>query len=499
MRTAAWRTRKPVIWAGRLLLLLVLSQAAMLLALAVTPKVSVSAFGQTVQVGAVPPSPGLGLSGPGEADLFGEGTLETVQHFDGPIRPRIVWRRFNRNDDASQFIQSSMSNGRRVVRTGSQDVGRALARGWSRYFWRLIAVAGLIGGALYLLTVGAVALWGHDHRLRSRRHHLALLSASIAASLVVTAGFTALTVVSAARQLGDVRSLSDLVGTARLAPVPAAVGPKRADVQAVVIGDSTAAGIGNTPLPTPTKEDTACGRSADAYAIALQSISTLNVLNLACSSATISSGLLGPQARGAITLPPQVGVLRAVGFPSVVIVSVGANDVGWSDFMRYCYGLPRCDDNASDSLFQSRLDAFKVQYAQLLQQLSDLPGQPKIIVNEYYDPFGTSFDCPQLRDPSAGAGTPAGYGFAADPGQDNQDQKITEKVEPLRSQLSRMNAVLKQGAAAFGFTVARPRFDGHELCAGQSWVQGMADAAPFHPRAAGELAIAAADVPHLPS
>ena len=140
----------------------------------------------------------------------------------------------------------------------------------------------------------------------------------------------------------------------------------------MVIGDSTAAGIGNAPLPKPTRQDIACQRSADAYAFSLQSIAEVSVLNLACSSATVANGLLGPQPAAGLSLPPQVGVLRSVQSAKVVVVSIGANDVGWSDFLRYCYGLPRCDDQASNQLFQSRLDGFKIQYAQLLQQLSDL-------------------------------------------------------------------------------------------------------------------------------
>ena len=494
------RTPRTVTVLRRVALFVLLPVTSVVLALAVTPLVSVSAFGQTVQVGAVPPSPGLGLSGPGEAALFGEGTLDTVQHFDGPIRPRIVWQRFNRNDQASLFIQSKSAAGRRVVRTGSQEAGHALTDGWSSYFRRLIAFAGAIGGVLYLLGVGGLALLsGHDHKRRSRRHHLGLLATSVALCVLVTGGFTALTVVSASRQLGRVKSLSDLVGTANLAPVPVSVGPQRTGVNAVIIGDSTAAGIGNRRLSKATKQDTACSRSADAYALALGSASGSNILNLACSSATIAAGLLGPQTAGDLTVPPQVGRLQSITSASVVIVSVGANDVGWSDFMRFCYGLPRCDDQVSDSLFRGRLDLFKVQYAQLLQQLSDLPAHPSVIVNLYYDPFGTHFDCPQLQDPAADIGAPAGYGFGADPGKDNQDQKIKQKIDPLKSELSRMNAVLEQGAQAFGFTSVRPHFDGHELCTRQSWLQGMSDPAPFHPSAAGELAIAASDLPYLPT
>ncbi len=487
-----------MIWAGRLAYVLVLALAAMTLALAVTPKASVSVFGQTVKVGAVAPTLHLGLSGPGQADLFGEGIVETVQHFDGPIRPLIVWQRFNRNGDAAAFIQSGSDGGRRTVATGSAQVGRELAAGWTRYFGWLVGAAGLLGGALYLVTVGAVALSGQDHRHRSRTGHLSLLAASVVASLVVTLGFTALTVRTAIDQLGSVTSLSDLVGTANLIPVPAPVGPTRTDAEVVVIGDSTAAGLGNAPIRKPTAQDTACQRSSDAYASTLQSIAHVSVLNLACSSATAASGLLGPQQAGGIALSPQVGVLQSVRSASVVVVSVGANDVGWSDFLRYCYGLRRCDDEASDRLFRSRLDAFKIQYAQLLQQLSDLPTHPRVIVTKYYDPFGSTFDCAQLRDPAAASGAPAGYGFGPDPGQDNQDEKIKQKIEPLRVELERMNTVLDQGAQGFGFSVVEPGFTGHELCTDQSWVQGMTDPAPFHPRAAGELAIAAAILPLLP-
>jgi lysophospholipase L1-like esterase len=483
----------------RIALFVLLPLSAVVLALAVTPAVSVSAFGQTVQVGAVAPSPSLGLSGPGEAALFGEGTVDTVQHFDGPIRPRIVWQRFNRNEEASLFLQSKSAGGRRVVRTGSVEAGHALSHGWAAYFQRLIAFAGLVGGALYLLGVGGLALvLGHSHERRRRRHHLALLATSIALCAAVTSGFTAFTVVSAARQLGQVKSLSDLVGAANLAPIPLTVGRQRAGVNAVVIGDSTAAGIGNRKLPKATKEDIACSRSADAYALALQSDVRFSVLNLACSSATIAAGLLGPQTAGGLRVPPQVGRLQSITSASVVIVSIGANDIGWSDFLRLCYGLPRCDDQVSDRLFQGRLDFFKVQYAQLLQQLSDLPSHPAVIVNLYYDPFGKRFDCPQLQDPSAVDSAPTGYGFASDPGKDNQDEKISTKIDPLRSELSRMNAVLEQGAEAFGFTSVRPRFEGHELCTRQSWLQAMSDPAPFHPNAAGELAIAASDLPYLP-
>ncbi|HSO03232.1 MAG TPA: hypothetical protein VLQ92_02035, partial [Candidatus Limnocylindrales bacterium] len=62
---------------------------------------------------------------------------------------------------------------------------------------------------------------------------------------------------------------------------------------------------------------------------------------------------------------------------------------------------------------------------------------------------------------------------------------------------AQLNTVLRQGAEAFGFTSVTPSFRGHGLCSDQPWVQGMSDPHPFHPRAAGELAIAASLLPHL--
>jgi lysophospholipase L1-like esterase len=468
-----------------------LAAAALLLALAVTPPVTVATFGQDVKVGAVAPSPGLGWSGPGRAELFGEGTVDTVARFDGPIRPLITWERFNRNAAAAAFIQASDGAG-----SGTRTVGAALAAGWTAYFVRLLVAAAVIGVALYLAVIGALGVVRRGYQVPSRGRLLLGLAAAAGLSLAVTVGCAALTVLSARSQLAGVSSLADLTGRAPLVPPPSPADPEHTDVAVAVIGDSTAAGVGNAEPADPTPQDTACGRSRDAYARVLQSATGQPVLNLACSSATIDTGLLGPQTEGGATLPAQVGVLKSLPSLSAVVVSVGANDVGWSDFLSICYALSRCDDQVSATLFQRRLDTFRIQYAQLLQQLSDLPSRPVVIVTEYYDPLGSTFDCTALQAPDPPASPPPGYGFAPAPGEDPQ-QRIAEKVEPLRSELDALNTVLQQGAAAFDFRSVRPDFTGHELCTPQPWVQGMSARFPFHPNAAGELAIAAAQLPQL--
>lgn len=477
-----------------------LAVASLLLALAITPPVPVTVLGQDVQVGAVTPSRSLGLSGPGVAELFGEGPVNTVQQFEGPLRPRIVWQRFNRDAAAGAFIQTTTPDGRAQLRLDTTAIGGALARGWTEFLVRLVVVAGVVGALAYLAAATAIGLVrGAGWRQRRAQRPMRPLLASSLLAIVVTLAAAGLTVMSGRDQLAGVTTLADLTGTAALVRPPGPAGPLRSDVEVAVIGDSTAAGVGNAPLVEATDADVACARSRDAYAQVLQSATGWTVENLACASATIPEGLLGVQPRRPVSPPPQVGVLKSITSLRAVVVSVGANDIGWSDFLTYCYGLSRCDDQATQQLILSRLDTFRLQYAQLLQQLYDLPTRPAVIVTGYYDPFGDTFDCSALRDPDAPAVVPEGYGFAADQADPDPAARVREKIEPLRSILAQLNEVLAQGAEAFGFTSVVPSFDGHELCSEQPWVQGMSDPYPFHPRAAGELAIAAALLPRLVS
>lgn len=53
--------------------------------------------------------------------------------------------------------------------------------------------------------------------------------------------------------------------------------------------------------------------------------------------------------------------------------------------------------------------------------------------------------------------------------------------------------MLAKGAQAAGLVAVRPDFTGHQLCDAEPYVQGLKASAPFHPTAAGELAIAIAD------
>ena len=384
--------------------------------------------------------------------------MATRPEFTGPIRPRLALEHITIDRQVVQMLRSD--GPQKVTLTLSQQ----LAAGWERYFlWETLIAAGF--AAIPLIAVAAVrkkpAIWK-------------MLAAGVALVCVVNVGGILLTASGTPKVLRSVKTLDDLVGVDPLTE-PAPVGRPQPGVQAVVIGDSTAAGWGLPWGPNPSDQDKACGRSPDAYAADLAAANNWNVLNLACGSATILNGLLGPEVlyNGEIA-PPQLPQAEAATRAKLIIVSVGADDLSWSVMTRLCAATAVCNDKVSSAYFGQLLGKFTRNYYELLSELVKLPGHPAVLVNEYYSPFGSSIAC--LRQ----------YGMTP----------AKEKV--LLSRLARLNTVLAQGAGLFGFGVASPVFKGHELCTADPYVQGPGDPAPMHPNAAGELAIALADEQALP-
>ncbi len=450
--------RRIAVVSAYLLGLSALALAAIWLAVRITPLQPVSAAGQTVRVGAAPPQ--WNLSGPGQLDLFGQ-HIPTQPHFDGPIRPRLELTHINEDAEVARLLRSG-DHERLTL-----EVGRKLAAGWLRYgAWETAVAAGLV-----LLPLAA---WTGLRRMPPGRTVLLLAGGVTAVAAINAVGFYLLAS-DTPETLREVRSLEDLVGDSPLTPVPRAEGPPLGDVTAVALGDSTAAGTGNRPLPDPDELDKACRRSADSYPRALARANDWRALNLACAGATVRDGVLGVQLVGDQVAPPQLAQAQRATRASVVTLSIGANDVRWADLVRLCAASPTCDDRASTAFFQNRLAAFTLDYRTLLRQLAALPHHPAVLVNEYYDPFGPDVGC--LREEGLTWG----------------------KVQVLRSRLAALNTVLRQGAETAGFTPVRPDFREHALCSAQPYVQGPADRAPLHPTAAGGLAIALTDQQALPS
>ncbi len=429
--------------------------AAIWLALRVTPLQTVSAAGQTAQVGATLPN--ASVHGPGELDLFGQ-VMSTKPDFSGPIRPKLVLQHVTIDPQVVQVLRAD--GPARVELTLSQQ----LAAGWERYFlWETLIAAGF--AVVPLVAVAAV---------RRRPAVWKLLAGGIVVVVAVNLGGIALTASGTPEVLRSVKTLDDLVGVDPLSAA-APVGAAKPGVQAVVIGDSTAAGWGLPWGADPTAEDKACGRSPESYAADLAAANQWTVLNLACGSATIENGLLGPEVlyNGEVA-PPQLPQAAAATKARVVIVSVGADDLSWSVMTKLCAASPVCDDKVSSAYFSQLLGTFTRNYYQLLSDLDALPSHPAVLVNEYYSPFGSDVSCLQ------------GYGMTQ------------AKAQVLTARLGQLNAVLAQGASQFGFGVAAPRFTGHGLCTTDPWVQGPSDPAPLHPNAAGELALALADQQAFP-
>jgi hypothetical protein len=432
-----------------LIAFLVITAASIWLALRITPLQTVSAAGQTAQVGATQPS--LSLRGPGELDLFGQ-AMPTKPQFTGPIRPRLVLNRITINPQIVQTLRAD--NPRQIELSLSQE----LAAGWERYFvWETLIAAGF--AAVPLIAFAAVR----------RKPLRKVVAGGLAVTCAVNIGGVLITASSTPQTLRGVKTLDDLVGLDPLT-TPQPAGRPLPGVHAVVIGDSTAAGAGLPEGSSPSALDRACGRSPDAYAADLAVANDWNVLNLACGGATIQNGLLQAQVLGnGQVAPVQMAEAEQADHAKVIIVSVGADDVSWAVMTQLCAVSAVCNDQVTNAYFTQLLDSFTRSYYQLLDDLAALPWHPAVLVNEYYSPFGPSIGCLTK------------YGMTA----------AKEKV--LDSRLGQLNTVLAQGASAFRYGVADPQFTGHELCTADPYVQGPGDPAPMHPNVAGQLAIALAD------
>jgi hypothetical protein len=432
------------------LAMLVAAVLATSAALEITPMQTVTVAGQVIKVGA---APRLSLSGPGEVDLFGQG-LPTAISIPGPIQLQLQLSQITLNSELTNFVQ-----GRSPSQDG-QTLRAQLVDGWEHYFgWEIVAA-----GLAALILAGAVAGW---RRLPPKSTVLVLvLGLVLTEAINLTA--IAVTADGARAALHGVSSLNQLVGSADVTVQSQPAEPPLHGIQEVVLGDSTAAGAGLPLVSSPSAADTACGRSTQSYALDLAAAHGWTALNLACDSATIPDGLLGPQLQDGQQIPAQIDAARRVQRPAVVIVSVGADDLQWSAIVQVC-AVSACDSRASNAYFQQKLAEFSTDYLQLLIQIGQLPGHPQVIINRYYDPFGSNVSCITQRGLTAA------------------------KVKTLESWLAALNQVLAKGAAQFGYLSPQPSFTGHELCSPLPYVQGLHDPAPFHPTALGQLDIALAD------
>ena len=126
----------------------------------VAPLQTVSAAGQTAQVGAAGPS--LSLSGPGELDLFGQ-VVPTKPQFEGPIRPLLQLTHITIDRQVAQLLRSDSP------RTLELNLSQQLAQGWTRYFeWETLIAAGF--AVVALIAVAGVRRQSYRKMARSEEH-----------------------------------------------------------------------------------------------------------------------------------------------------------------------------------------------------------------------------------------------------------------------------------------------------------------------------------------
>lgn len=182
------------------------------------------------------------------------------------------------------------------------------------------------------------------------------------------------------------------------------------DILIVSLGDSVASGEGVPDRAAPNAavgpvwQNRQCHRSPRAgpaqAALALERRdpkTSVTFVHLACSGATVASGIIGPYAGQepdpqSTPLPPQIDQMRELVEDrpiDAVLISVGANDVRFKEIVLDCLWQSACHDRTDPASAANQFDAL----VSLLPTWYDLvagaltgvePG--RVYLTEYFDP-----------------------------------------------------------------------------------------------------------------
>lgn len=290
----------------------------------------------------------------------------------------------------------------------------------------------------------------------------------------------------------------------------------------VSMGDSIGSGEGSPDIPAFQRPDgkavwadRQCHRSrlaaASVAALALEFATqrtSVTFVHLACSGATITSGILGPyegQEPIGPPLPPQLqqlatlyGQAIALGRPvrpvDALVLSIGANDMRFTDVVVSCVLLEQChldlpgraDDLEAWRIAQDGLAALNARYPLLTATLNAaLPGvlaPDRVFVTEYNDPTRDSTGAPC-------DGIMAGLtsGITAD-----------EVVWAQANFLAPLNTTIRSRAVSAGWTPIggiADAFRTHGYCAADHWIVQLTESlaiqgdplGTMHPNYAGQF------------
>ena len=272
----------------------------------------------------------------------------------------------------------------------------------------------------------------------------------------------------------------------------------------VALGDSVAAGEGN-PQGSKRWLDPPCHRSALAgFEVAARRFGeaadrrSVTFVSLACSGAEVKEGLLEPYAgivpaKGRPPYAPQVERLKKIAAArppagedgarvDAVLLSIGANDVHFSEIVRVCGTTPGDCRKGRDEALKERLEELKLRYERLDPALEDAaPGSP-VLITEYFDP---------TRD-EKGSFCRHSVGFT---GQKEAEWAYEKLLQPLNGEVAA--AATQHGWRLVSGIAAD--FERHGYCAEEErWVRRLEESALYqrdiwgtmHPSKAGHKAIA---------
>jgi hypothetical protein len=298
------------------------------------------------------------------------------------------------------------------------------------------------------------------------------------------------------------------------------------DLLVVSIGDSVASGEGNPDIPgslvpfsDPARwQDHQCDRTAKAGpALAARQLedadphTSITFVHLACSGARV----LGPDVKTGGLLTPYEGIVPAAGatLPSQVeqlttlvgtrpldalLVSIGANDLKFSDVVKDCIVFPDCTTGSTKDAFDARLVDLPGHYAQLAQALGPIVPANRVFLSEYFDPTTTETGAWDLRCVAA---TPSQLLslFLGIPSV--LSLRVTDTEAQWASQYvgGKLNAGVQAAAALHGWHFVggiNAQFRDHGYCATDPWVVSIQESftnqgdknGAFHPNNAGQAA-----------
>jgi GDSL-like Lipase/Acylhydrolase family len=248
----------------------------------------------------------------------------------------------------------------------------------------------------------------------------------------------------------------------------------------VSIGDSVASGEGvpDTPggLHRAEWQSAQCHRSARAApARAAQHLQLTHPLtpiafvSVACSGAETETGLLGRYAgiEPGPTLDAQLDVVRRIALQrpiDALVISIGANDLHFSDVIHACVFHPNCwakrkiDGVVVGQAVDDSAAALPAQYAKVAARLADLP-IAHVYLTEYFDPT-TGID----------GGTCGTFGGVVGKVLAIAPKALAQARERI---LNRLTEIGRTAAGEFGWTYvegAAQRFQKHGYCARDSWI-----------------------------